>query len=940
MDNLKLWILDKDEKVKAVLQNRGTASVLLEAIHREIINGENYLEFVIPSDHDKAEYLIEENIVLYKDPDGNWNEFVIREIEDEHSDGLFKRVVCDSSSLELNDYVIRDIRPENRDAEYMLNQILQGTRWSVGNVNVPGISTRVFYNKTALECIHELAELFGGELQFRTEFVGNKIIARYVNLVQKRGTNRGKRFVYGKDIKTVKRRVDTSNLATALVGRGKGVENEEGTGYGRKLDFREVEWSVDKGDPVDKPLGQDWVGDEEALQQFGRPSPNGLVHRTRIVEFEDEEDPEVLLQKTWETLKVMKFPVISYELEVIDLESVKGHEHEAVRLGDTVTCIDKTFKPELRLDARIVELERDLLNPENTKIVMGNVQNAFKDAERNYDTEKRQQDRTIPTSWLEGYIDTLRNEIIGGSGTVRHTDDGILLLDKRPDNNPSRAILLNNGIIALSNKRNPANDPATAAGWDFSEGTFITGDGAYADQIVAGTMLADRVRGGSLYLGGVVDGIGKNGRMLLLDDQNEIVCQLDAETRGFDELFVGKISGNNVVTKNFDRVEYFVDPVNGSDNNDGKSWSTAFQSLQHAISQIPEINEGYISIDVAENSTLNEVIELTGKSGSGIVQIDLGGSTLNGFIRVASCTQRIRLRNGTVIHTGETHPEDSGPYACIRALVSNWVTVENMTLQASQKALFCAASEGANIQLINVSCYGATDSLIYGVFGAMIKVVNCSGNGPIGMKASDTTIIAGYGTQPAGANPERHTAPINGGIIQGSWTLDSGGSAPGTSVPGKKTWNATLTKSWDTVYGWNADDPKQGNGGSWSPAGTHRGLWFFNSSDIRQTLAGTNPKSIRIYLKRKSKGGYYKPVPLYFWTHNLTGVQGEMPTLSNSAGNLANFNIGEGKWVELPISYARALRDGSAKGIAIYTSNTSQNYYCVMEPTATLEITW
>nr|WP_231855185.1 phage tail protein [Thermoactinomyces sp. AS95] len=416
------------------------------------MNGENYLEFVIPSDHDKAEYLIEENIVLYKDPDGNWNEFVIREIEDEHSDGLFKRVVCDSSSLELNDYVIRDIRPENRDAEYMLNQILQGTRWSVGNVNVPGISTRVFYNKTALECIHELAELFGGELQFRTEFVGNKIIARYVDLVQKRGTNRGKRFVYGKDIKTVKRRVDTSNLATALVGRGRGVENEEGTGYGRKLDFREVEWSVDKGDPVDKPLGQDWVGDEEALQQFGRPSPNGLVHRTRIVEFEDEEDPEVLLQKTWETLQVLKFPAISYELEVIDLESVKGHEHEAVRLGDTVTCIDKKFKPELRLDARIVELEHDLLNPENTKIIMGNVQNAFKDAERNYDTERRQQDRTIPTSWLDGYIDAIQNEIVGGSGTVRHTNDGILLLDKRPDNNPSRAILLNNGIIALSNK--------------------------------------------------------------------------------------------------------------------------------------------------------------------------------------------------------------------------------------------------------------------------------------------------------------------------------------------------------------------------------------------------------------------------------------------------------------------------------------------------------
>lgn len=943
MANLKLWVLDRDEKIVAVLQNRGTASDLIDAIHHEEINGENYLDFTIPADHEKAEFLIEENIVLYQDLDGNWNEFVIRHIEDEHADGLFKRVTCESSSLELNDYVIRDIRPENRDAAYMLNQILQGTRWSVGNVTVAGINTHVFYNKSVLECIHEVVDLFGGELQFRTEFTGNKITARYVDLLAQRGTNRGKRFVYGKDLTHVKRTVDTANLATALVGRGKGVETEDGTGYGRKLDFSDVVWSTSNGDPADKPLGQDWVGDETALQQFGRPDgQGGLIHRTRIVEFQDEEDPEILLQKTWESLQEMKNPLVTYELEVVDLESAKGYEHEVVRLGDAVAVIDKKFKPELRLTARVMELERDLLEPNNTKITMGNVQNAFQDAERNYDNEKRQQDRTVNTSWLDGYIDALQNEVIGGAGTVRQTNDGILLLDKAPDNNPTKAILMNNGIIALSNKRNSANDPATAAGWDFSNGTFLTGDGAFADKIVAGTMLADRVRGGELYLGGVVDGIGKDGKFYLMNADDEIVCQMDAETVGFDKLFVGTLSGNNVVTKNFGTIHYYVDPANGSDNNDGLSWQTAFKSLQKAVYMIPEINEGYISIEVAPNSTLNEVIELKGKSGSGIVEIDFGGSTVNGYIRIASCIQRITIQNGTIVHTGETHPEDSGPYACVRTLVSNWVVVDSMILQASNKALFCAASEGANMTILNTECYGATDSLIYAVFGGLIKVVDCSGTTSYNaMKASDTGKIAGYGTRPSAANAANEMIQINGGVVYGSWSEpNSGGIAPSTSVPGKKTWNATATKSWDTVYGWNANNPKQGDGGSWSPAGNHKGLWFFDYEDIKNTLAGKTPKSIRVKLKRQSKGGYYKPIPLYFWTHNLSSATGGEPTLSNSAGNLANFDSGEEKWVNLPISFANALRDGTAKGIAIYTSNTSQYYYASMEPTATLEITW
>src|SRR5690606_8463150 len=103
------------------------------------------------------------------------------------------------------------------------------------------------------------------------------------------------------------------------------------------------EWRKENGDPVDKPLGQDWVGTEEALQQFGRPDGmGGLVHRERVIEFEDEEDPVRLLERTWEAYKQMSVPVVSYELDVINLETVKGYEHEMVRLDRKSTRLNSS----------------------------------------------------------------------------------------------------------------------------------------------------------------------------------------------------------------------------------------------------------------------------------------------------------------------------------------------------------------------------------------------------------------------------------------------------------------------------------------------------------------------------------------------------------------------------------------------------------------------
>ncbi|HEY8416179.1 MAG TPA: phage tail protein, partial [Thermaerobacter sp.] len=186
----------------------------------------------------------------------------------------------------------------------------------------------------------------------------------------------------------------TTELVTAMIGLGRADEN------GVRLTFADVTWSKASGDPADKPAGQDWVGDEDALQRWGLP---GGRHIFGIYDDPDEEDPNELLQKTWNALQQRVNSRYTYEVEVALLERLaeqveparepeyyslqaqfyaqfdgqplprgaSGWEHEAVRLGDTVTIHDTSVDPPLVLEARVIEVQRSYVDPTRDKVVLG-----------------------------------------------------------------------------------------------------------------------------------------------------------------------------------------------------------------------------------------------------------------------------------------------------------------------------------------------------------------------------------------------------------------------------------------------------------------------------------------------------------------------------------------------------------------------------------------
>ena len=473
-----------------------------DAVHTEGLDGTNIFTFSVPANHPDALHVVEGNLVAFRDVDSNYQLFEINHVTDKHDANIIRTAECENIAIsELIDIYIDDMRPTGKTALEALTQVLTGTRWQAGIVDDLGLNSTDYYHTNALAAINKIAEVWKGEIRFRITVSGSAINARYVDILARRGTETGKRFAYSKDIESITRVIDLSNVKTALYGYGKGEETADG--FGRRIDFADVVWSTPTN-PANKPLGQKWVGDEDARLAWGHPDgAGGKLHRFGVNTDAEETIAATLLQKTWDALQKVKEPLVNYSMGVIDLETLAGLAHEAVRLGDTVAVIDSVLAPELRTTARVIKIARNLTEPEKTNIELGNfLPNMSETANKLANVgstlnfrqgiwdDKYDAISGVPTSVLTGVIDALRNEIQSVNGYVRITDaDGIIIYDTPDPATATKALRLKGGIFAITNSK-------TAGNWNWT--TFGTGDGFVADRITSGTISADRIAAGSI----------------------------------------------------------------------------------------------------------------------------------------------------------------------------------------------------------------------------------------------------------------------------------------------------------------------------------------------------------------------------------------------------------------------------------------------------------
>jgi phage minor structural protein len=374
-------VTDKYQRAKTILSNSSPKALgYFGDKHREQLDGLLTYEFSTLASHPSAEHLVAGNSVIVRNLDKALMKFQILRTEEEQEDGKYvKRVYAENSAVgDLHGVVVKGTLLKSIGLEQAATHALQGTGWTLGRVEYAGLKDVDFSEyPTALAALYKIRDIYDLELEFSVHFDGVKVREQFVHFVKRRGQNTRKRFTYGKDLKGVTREEDRTDLVTALVGVGKADEE------GNRLTFADYE-AMHGG--YWKPKGQDWVGDDEALQKYG----NNGKHIFGRFELSSVDNVYELLDKTAAELKKVCKPRMTYTVSVILLERLTKYEHEKVRLGDTIIVKDTTFEPALLVEARVLELIRSYTDPSEDSVLLGEFVPIFVDKNRQIEAIQQQ----------------------------------------------------------------------------------------------------------------------------------------------------------------------------------------------------------------------------------------------------------------------------------------------------------------------------------------------------------------------------------------------------------------------------------------------------------------------------------------------------------------------------------------------------------------------
>src|SRR5699024_3757092 len=126
---------------------------------------------------------------------------------------------------------------------------------------------------------------------------------------------------------------------------------------------------------VEKPLGQNWLGNPTALENFGRIDEQGNRKHRKFFQEINVETEESLISMAWVQIWRYVNPKVTYETKIYDIYILSGYDadfkHEHVFLGDVVVVLDRNFKNPIEVETRVVEMKRDLLNPVMNEVTLG-----------------------------------------------------------------------------------------------------------------------------------------------------------------------------------------------------------------------------------------------------------------------------------------------------------------------------------------------------------------------------------------------------------------------------------------------------------------------------------------------------------------------------------------------------------------------------------------
>lgn len=452
-----------------------------------------------------------------------------------------KKIYCEGELAYLNDSVQRP--SENHDItvrgflEFLVanhnSQVDSSRTFKVGAVTVTDSNDSLYrYTnyETTLECVKKkLIETLGGYLMIRY-----KDGERHLDYLKELPNTCSQTISFGVNLLDYASNIDISEVATRVIPLGTTLENGRFTAIDERLTIESVN------------DGKDYVQSDDAIEMYG------II--TQVKTWDDVTLASNLKAKGQEYLESVQWENMKLEVTAVDLHNLDS-DVDMIGIGDQILVVSKPHG--LKRYFPVSKLSIDLQNPANNKITLGVDVDTSITTQSNAAAAAVEETTKFSFSALldvadsnaKDLIDDAKDSILesakdNATELIQKATNGYIVLNLDKNGSPKELLVMDTNDVATATKvwRWNVNGLAYSnTGYNGKYGLAMTMDGSIvADFITAGTMMADRIKGGTLILGGANN---VNGNMQVKDANGNVIVTLTE--KGID-VKNGTITGSKI----------------------------------------------------------------------------------------------------------------------------------------------------------------------------------------------------------------------------------------------------------------------------------------------------------------------------------------------------------------------------------------------------------
>ena len=377
------------------------------------------------------------------------------------------------------------------------------------------------YDWSILDCLRNCICKDTGYIRVRRTTSGGNV-TRYIDIVKLSdyGVRATQPIKYGYNLLDYVKESEYGKLTNVLTPYGAETDTELYDGYNQRI-------------------AGTVITDQTSINVYGR--------HAKTVIFNDAEDVVSLNAVAADYLSRYSQPELTMEVKAVDLSMIENADE--LRLGDSVRIIARPYAVDQWL--YLTQIKRDIQNPDKNTITMsGHVQTGKTLTSQVRGTAQAVKNLPSKSSILDAAFKNVLALLDGVDGGIVtfHTNEDDQIDELRISNHmdysqATKCWRWNLGGLAFLERSSPNDE------WTPNVAMTMLGE-IVADRITTGTMQADRIKGGTLILGG--DGNG-NGIALVKNASGTTIVTLDNNGINIQagQLNIGgnfKVSTNGTVT--------------------------------------------------------------------------------------------------------------------------------------------------------------------------------------------------------------------------------------------------------------------------------------------------------------------------------------------------------------------------------------------------------